>query len=245
MNFPFKVEPFSEDNNGRLSWRFLGNHLLRCASLHAGTLGFGYEDVEQNHRAWVLSRLVIELESMPRTGQDYSVDTWVASVYRQFTDRHFSILSPRGEAFGYATSVWALIDIDSRQPIDLASLPGSGIAAEAGRQPLPIAPFGRIRVKQGEPVHTLTARYSDLDINGHVNSIRYVEMVLDLFSETLAQGGRVKRIEMAYCTESYLGDRLALYLEPGEGRRQVEIRKAQPDGQPDIVVVKAAVEISR
>ena len=34
--FPFVVEPFSEDYTGRLSWHFLGNHLLRCASLRAG-----------------------------------------------------------------------------------------------------------------------------------------------------------------------------------------------------------------
>ena len=93
--FPFVVEPFSEDYTGRLSWHFLGNHLLRCASLHAGQHGFGYDDMQKSRHAWVLSRLVIEMEEMPTTGEHYVIETWVNRIYRQFTDRLFAITNPQ------------------------------------------------------------------------------------------------------------------------------------------------------
>ena len=50
--------------------RDLGNkcwECLRCASLSAGTFGFGYEQVVQRRLAWVLSRLIIDVPAMPRT----------------------------------------------------------------------------------------------------------------------------------------------------------------------------------
>ena len=117
--YRYTVLPFQEDFAGRVSWFFLGNHLLRCASLHAGELGFGYERAKATGHAWVLSRLVVEMKEMPRTGDVYYVDTWVSRVYRQFTDRLYEIRGEDGRTFGYATSIWSLIDYRTRRPLDL------------------------------------------------------------------------------------------------------------------------------
>ena len=78
--YDFEVEPFQEDFTGRLSWGVLGNLLLRCASLHATTHGFGYNRVDDDAYAWVLSRMVVELDEMPRTGERFTLETWVATV---------------------------------------------------------------------------------------------------------------------------------------------------------------------
>ncbi|MDY5087056.1 MAG: thioesterase, partial [Alloprevotella sp.] len=142
--FPFVVEPFSEDCAGRLSWRFLGNHLLRCASLHAGAHGFGFDDMIGKRLVWVLSRLVVEMPNMPTTGQHYDIHTWVARIYRQFTDRHFAITAPDGTPYGHAFSTWALINLDSREPVDLTDSRMAGLSDVCTERPLPIAPPGRL-----------------------------------------------------------------------------------------------------
>lgn len=236
--YEFSVEPFSEDYTGRLSWSFLGNHLLRCASLHAGSCGFGYKEMWANRHVWVLSRLVIELNSMPRTSDDYTIETWVSRIYKQFTDRLFDIKAPDGSSYGYASSVWALIDIDSRQPMDLSTFSGSArMTTAAEDRQIPIKGPGRIRIKSSTPVHDRQACYSDLDINGHVNSIRYIEMILDLFPKEQFDAAIPKRIEMAYCAETYCGETLEFYLDDnGDGHYAVEIRKASGES-----VVKAAL----
>ena len=243
-HYPFLVEPFSEDIAGRLSWRFMGNHLLRCASLHAGSRGFGFSDVLQSHHAWGLSRLVIEMQEMPRTGQPYVVSTWVSKIYRQFTDRLFAITDGAGHTYGHASSIWALIDIDSRQPLDLAAISEGNFGNAVCEQTVPIAPAGRVRIKATTPERRLKALYSDLDINGHVNSIRYIEMVRDLFRPSLLMAHPPRRIELSYCAETYPGEELLLYhdTEPS-GRHCVEIRKQMQEHE-EVVVVKAAVELA-
>lgn len=212
--YEYNVEPFSEDYCGNLSWGNLGNLILRCASIHAGEHGFGYPQMIKLHHAWVLSRLVIEMERLPHTGEDFIIATWVDRVYRQFTDRHFSVLRPDGTAYGHATSIWSLIDTETRQPADLTKLPEGGFTdVLIPERPAPIAPMGRVRLKAPELVEKHRAAYTDLDINGHVNSIRYIELMLNQFTAEQMAARPVKRIEMAYCLESYCGDALQIFSE--------------------------------
>lgn len=226
--YDFCVEPFTEDYAGHLSWGTLGNLLLRCSSLHAGSHGFGYDQMQAIRHAWVLSRLVLEIGRMPRTGERYTLCTWVDRIYRQFTDRHYALIGEDGNACGYGSSVWALINVDTRQPADLENLPDGGFTGVLlPGTAAPIKGPGRIRLREAAPAYTHTARYSDLDINGHVNSIRYIEMVLDLFPTSVLDRQTVRRVEMAYSSESYCGEQLTLFHEePSPGTHAVEIRKA-------------------
>ena len=214
--YGFEVEPFQEDYTGRLSWGVLGNLLLRCASLHSAHYGFGYNRAEEDAYAWVLSRLVIELDEMPRTGEQFTVETWVGRIYRLFSDRPYAVRAADGRVLGYALSVWALIDKATRRPVDLEQM--------------------AIRVKAAAPTATYTARYTDIDINGHFNSIRYLELVLNLFPKERYATHRVARVEMAYSSETYCGETLSLYCEEvAPGQFAVEIRK-NADTQPQVAV---------
>ena len=77
-----------------------------------------------------------------------------------------------------------------------------------------------------EPLWVYQTRYSDIDINGHVNSIKYIEHILDLFPMETFKDKQVKRFEMAYVAESYYGDSLSFYKEEKEdGSIDVEVRK--------------------
>ena len=72
----------------------------------------------------------------------------------------------------------------------------------------------------------LTAKYSDIDINGHVNSIRYIEHILDLFPIELYKSKHIRRFEMAYVAESYYGDELSFYVdETNENEYHIEVKK--------------------
>lgn len=239
--FPFVVEPFSEDYHGQLAWRFMGNHLLRCASLHAGRHGFGYDDMQEVHHAWVLSRLVVEFDAMPRTGEHYTIETWVNKAYRQFTDRLFAITGTGGRTYGYGFSTWALIDTATRRPMNLDELPNGGFTDILIPRDVPIKGPGRIVVKgEGTRLQRPTY-YSDIDINGHVNSIRYIEMMLDLFPRSVHDTARVSRLEVAYSAEAYLGEELTLTAVPQADGRTHHIAITKGDNIP---VVKAAVTFS-
>ena len=77
-----------------------------------------------------------------------------------------------------------MINMDTRKPADLLSLHGGDIVDYIETEKAcPIEKPGRIKVSSCMPVRSMDVYYSDIDINGHVNSIKYIEHVLDLFSK--------------------------------------------------------------
>lgn len=224
--YSFVAEPFHVDFTGRLTLGVLGNHLLNCAGFHATDRGFGIATLNEDNYTWVLSRLAIELEEMPYQYEKFTVQTWVENVYRLFTDRNFALLDKDGKKIGYARSVWAMINLNTRKPADLLALHGGSIVDYVCDEPCPIGKPSRIKVTSAEPLAILTAKYSDIDINGHVNSIRYIEHILDLFPIEVYRAKRIRRFEMAYVAESYCGDELSFFMDDaGEDVYQVEVRK--------------------
>lgn len=223
----FVCEPFHVDFSGQLTLSVLGNHLLNCAGQHAQARGFGIARLNEEEHTWVLSRMAIEMDEMPLQYETFEIDTWVESVYRLFTDRNFCIRNHEGRTIGYVRTVWAMIGMQSRRPIELTSLYG-GLVVDycCPERPCPIDKPSRIKVTASAPEQLFTARYSDIDINGHVNSIRYIDMALDLFPLDWHQAHTVRRIELAYGLEGHDGDHLELYKDDlGDNRFAVEIRR--------------------
>lgn len=193
--------------------------------------------LHESNYTWVLSRLAVELEEMPASYDSFSVETWVENVYRLFTDRNFTILNKDGRPIGYARSVWAMINLDTRKPADLLELHGGRIVDYIETEkPCPIEKPGRIKVSALVPIRTIETYYSDIDVNGHVNSIKYMEHILDLFPKEMFLTRRIARFEMAYVAESYMGDRLSFFRdETEEGEYAIEVRKdiggENPEGE--------------
>ena len=220
------AEPFHVDFTGKLTMGVLGNHILNSAGFHSTERGFGIASLNESNYTWVLSRLAIELEDMPHQYEEFAIETWVENVYRLFTDRNFAILNKDGKAIGYARSVWAMIDLNTRKPADLLILHGGSITDYVCDKPCPIEKPSRIKVNCENSVETIKARYSDIDINGHFNSIRYIEHILDLFPMELYKEKRIKRFEMAYVAESYYGDEVSFFVdEVNPNEYHIEVKK--------------------
>lgn len=236
LAFPFRVEPFQEDYTGRLSWSNLGNQILRASSLHAEAHGFGHTYMKEHRQGWVLARLILEVSALPRTGDDYAIATWVKRIFGQFTDRLYTISGADGRIYGHGTSTWALIDYATRQPVNLETLPNGGFTHVVLPEEVPVARPSRGRCVAAEPVLKHTAVYSDLDINGHVNSIRYIDMVLDTFPKAWHDRHRVARIEMSYGLEGYCGDRFHIFRDAlSEHQFAVRIVRPASDGSETII----------
>lgn len=224
--YEFVAEPFHVDFRGRLSLGILGNHLLNCASFHAKDRGFGMATLNEQHYTWVLSRLVIEMNEYPKDYKKFSIETWVENVYSLFTDRNYRIANENDKTMGYARSIWAMINMEDRKPINLLKVNDGKIMDYVSDYPCPIEKPSKIKLKAPSLKTTHSVVYSDLDINGHMNSIRYIEHVLDLFDIEYYKNCNIKRFEIAYVAESYFGDTLYFYTEETEQKHfLVEIKK--------------------
>lgn len=228
--YEFLAEPFHCDFSGKLFMGHLGNHMLNAADFHSTDRGFGMKYLMTIQRSWVLSRLAIEMDEMPSQYTKFNVETWVEGAMRFFTNRNFRVVgtTPEGDekVYGYGRSVWAMIDTESRQPTDILSIHDGAINQWIEKEKeCPIEKGGRVKMSDdAEFVSTIDTHYNDVDINGHINSVKYIEHVLDLWSLSWYKEHRLKRFEIAYVAEAHEGDQLSFYREQtGEGEYCVRI----------------------
>ena len=224
--YPFWAEPFHCDFSHRLFMGHLGNHLLNAADFHSSDRGFGMTYLNPIHKTWVLSRLVIEMEEMPKQYAPFKVETWVESAMRYFTSRNFRIVADEQaeegqdpKVYGYGRSIWAMIDTDSRQPADILKIKDGEIMQWVDKdKPCPIQPCSRVKMGQEAPViRTIDTYYNDVDVNGHINSVKYIEHVLDLFPLSWYERYDIRRFEIAYVAEGHFGDSLRFSIERADG----------------------------
>ena len=230
--YEFMAEPFHCDFSGRLFMGHLGNHLLNAADFHSTHRGFGMKYLMSIQRSWVLSRLAIEMQEMPRQYDRFVVETWAESAMRFFTSRNFRVCSIDGQkVYGYGRSIWAMIDTETRQPTDIFSIDDGAINQWIERdRECPIAKGGRVRVgDQAEHLRTIDTYYNDVDINGHINSVKYIEHVLDLWDMAWYKEHGIKRFEIAYVAEAHAGDKLSFYMEE-ENASTFNVRIVRGDG---------------
>lgn len=243
--YPFMAEPFHCDFTHHLLFGHLGNYMLNAADFHSYARGFGMPYLNPIHKTWVLSRLALELTDMPSQYTKFFVETWIEGAMRYFTNRNFKIEGEDGKVYGYGRSVWAMIDTQTRQPQNILEIHDGKIVDYIDTEKeCPIEKSSRVKMDdKAQLVRTIDTHYNDVDVNGHINSIKYIEHVLDLFPLKQYSEYRLKRFEIAYVAESHFGDKLHFYSEKtGEEEYCIRITKSEEKSENEVETCRCKVK---
>jgi medium-chain acyl-[acyl-carrier-protein] hydrolase len=158
----------------------LVNYLIQTAWKHAENLGWGVDDLLKHNLAWVLSGLEIQVDFYPKWKEEIEIITWPKGINRLFYLRDFIFYDASGKEFGRATSSWLLIDIEKRRP-KMHDLGNEIFKINLNRHSIEtIIPSLKF---DGVPQNQLNSivRYSDIDVNQHLTTTRYIDLMMDLF----------------------------------------------------------------
>lgn len=243
------AEPFHCDFTHKLQMGHLGNHMLNAADFHSTERDFGMRYLNTLNKTWVLSRLCIEMYDMPEQYSNFIIETWVESAMKYFTKRNFRVEDKAtGKSLGFGRSIWALIDLSSRQPTDILSVNNGDIMKWVEEEKeCPIDNPGRVRVSpDARLVRSIHTCYSDVDINGHINSVKYIEHILDVFPLNFYKAYSLKRFDIAYVAESYYGDTLNFYLdEKSDEEKVIRITKRSENEEKEVEIVRCDLKFQK
>lgn len=207
----YTVEPAEGNAQQELPLPLLAKRILEVATLHAESWGVGYSTLIKNRQVWVLSRLSIEMTRYPLINEPYTLETWIEGYNKHFSSRNFAICGADGTSCGYARTIWVVIDLDTRASVDIGQF--EYIARNIADRPCPIDRQSRVRDVHDDSPATHLVSYSDIDLNRHVNSVRYIEHLLDLFPLERYDRQRIHRFEISYANEARYGTPLQLLKE--------------------------------
>ncbi len=210
--YSFEIPPQSVDFNFQITLSSLTDLLLTTAGYNAHENGFGMQKLNDQGLSWVLLRFALEVDYFPPQYETIHIETWIEGVGRASTNRNFCICNSKMEIIGYGISTWAMINHETRKAQDLYSL--ENIRDFSSDVTVPIAKPMKLNETGGQLTDTFRAKYSHIDFNRHVNTMRYVEWISNCFSLEHYKNRRVKRFDVNFMNEILYGDEVKLYLLP-------------------------------
>ena len=141
-----------------------------------------------------------------------------------------------------------MIDTESRQPTDIFSIDNGAINNWiVDDKACPIDKGGRVKIDLGaELVRSIDTFYNDVDINGHINSVKYIEHVLDLWDLDWYREHQIKRFEIAYVAETHAGEKMSFYRQQtGEDEYCVRICKTDATTGEEVEACRSKVVLMK
>jgi len=206
----FIIRSYEVDFRGNLNPVVLCSMLQEIASSHASSVSADITDLMKDNRTWMLSRLYVKIKRYPKWKDKIRIFTWPVGIHRLFAVRDFFIANEDGEIIAVSTSSWLVIDFKRRKPVRVDEylkrmylLPD----IRAINQLLDKPSFQSVELKE---IGRDSVKLKDIDINGHMTSMKYIEKVIDSFDEEIQKKSVLTDILIYYNYEALLNDGLII-----------------------------------
>ena len=202
------IKSYHTNKYGKASIASLFNILIEAAWAHAQVMDWGYDSLKSNNLFWVLSRIYFQVEKYPVWQDQITLTTWSAGTDGMYAYREYILENGKGEIILRASSAWLILDMESHKIFRLSDFRTTFpkfIDDRACRNPIRIKPD-----LHPEKLYFYPVLFSEIDINQHFNSVKYVERVLDDFGIDFLDRFEPAELEVNYLKEGQAGDQIAV-----------------------------------
>jgi medium-chain acyl-[acyl-carrier-protein] hydrolase len=216
----FRVLTFHMDPRGKAHFTAICNFLQEGASMHAEKAGFGFEDMLKGNQVWVLSRLKVVVETYPVWKDELKLLTWSRGKEGIFYIRDFNIEDENKNVIIKATSSWAAINTKTRRPEVVEGLEEGlhslkeKVAMEDKLNKIP-------DLQNPQFIRKRQIEYTDIDLVYHVNNVKYIELIINSFSNDTYLRKKIKAVEINYLGEAKYGEDVLIYSEQNQENRSL------------------------
>jgi Acyl-ACP thioesterase len=172
-------------------------------------VGVGVEKVKEKNLYWVVMSYRFEIARMPRLGEKIFFQTYPGKSRSFIYPRYFIISDEAKHVIMRGISMWALLDHVTHRPVtpEVSGFYGNYIYSfpEELAWP-PTMRLGDLTLKESRPVYP-----SDIDFNGHMSNIRYMDFALDSEALDFFDTHKIKAFQINYSSETTVGAKMNIY----------------------------------
>ena len=209
----YQIRSYEVDRRNRLSILTMFNFMQEAASNHARALGVSVRQLLSENYTWLLSRLKIKIASYPGINDSIQVATWPSGTQRLFALRDFKLMNGHDQVIAEAVSAWLVIDVQKRRPVRISPFV-ERLKPLEGHHVLPDTLDKLPELKSRTYEKKFVARYSDVDVNQHVNNASFVEWVLEGVPPSVLNTSAPVQLEINYLAEAFFEDCILAACQP-------------------------------
>jgi len=193
---------FDIDSQFKLTVQSAARFFQEMATHHSTTIGVGPDVLFKKGVIWFLNRLEIEFFRYPSLGEDIKVTTWSRGFKGFKGFREYHIHSSSGD-IARGSGVWLFFDLNRKR---ISKVPGD-ISRHYEFEnekyfDTEINDWQTCGKINPEKQMDISLRYSDFDVNGHVNNTIYLGFLETLYHKTINAGSTpIKNIKIRFSRE--------------------------------------------
>lgn len=204
-----KITSADTDFTSNLRVSSLVNMIIQTAWHHADDLGFGMDFLHENGLVWMLSKMHIKFFSFPAWNQNVTLVTWPKGIRRLFYLRDFEVMDAKENPVAKVTSEWLIINREARRP--KLYNPDHPIFNENSSKHALETLVPILATPKTNPVlfHEEVG-YSDVDLNQHLTSTRYIDWMLNTFDLDFLEANSCKELVINFIREIPYKEKISL-----------------------------------
>ncbi|MDR2977766.1 MAG: acyl-[acyl-carrier-protein] thioesterase [Streptococcaceae bacterium] len=161
---------------------------------------------EHFHYVWIVTEYEISIQRLPRFAEKIRIETEAQNYNKFFCYRDFRFFDEKGDLILTIHSAWVLMDPDTRK--------AARVEDEI------VAPYDSEKISRLERGHKFTklenpekrvyhVRYSDIDMNQHVNNSKYYDWAVDPLGFDFLTQHQPRKIFIKYNHEVRPGEEIS------------------------------------
>lgn len=203
FSFDYTIPNFLCDNHDTLTMWGCARLLQQAADNHTKMFGIGFQQLIENHKAWVLCRTYYDVRRLPADYEVVNIRTWSRGTDGLYAWRDFEMKDQAGNVIVASATSWVILDTEARRVCRLGDIVKGfehhpDLATDREK-------LGRIRLpKDVDPsliVENQQVKLSMLDHTQHVNNAEYIKWIFDNLPEGTTTNAPF-RLDVEYLQET-------------------------------------------
>lgn len=177
---------------------------------HSDIAGHGPNSIEESGVSWVLLDWKLQVIKRPKYGRNLSVYTWARTIggeiKKAYTYRDYEMYNEKGELCAIGTSKWVLVNVKTGKitKIDESIIEKYNVE---DKNVFNIDELDKIKIPENfENEITYTVGRKDIDINGHMHNLYYLDLAYEVLPEEVYRKRPFDNVRIQYKKEIKLGD---------------------------------------
>ncbi|KAL4587597.1 hypothetical protein LXL04_000469 [Taraxacum kok-saghyz] len=209
----FRIRVYEVGANQTASTETLMNHLLETTANHMKKIGlmdngFGSEEMSKQNLAWVVAKIQMIVDTYPTWGDIVQIKTWKSAYGKNGVCCNLTFSDGKtGDILVKASSFWVMMNRNTRK---ISKFPNQvRVKLEqylVDTPPIVEQDMPRTWSKKSDTIDEhvykgLKPRWIDLDINQHVNHVKYIGIILESVPKNIMDNYEIDTMSLEYYKE--------------------------------------------
>lgn len=214
----------------KLKMKFTGilEAFQEAATLQFEDIGYGIKSRKSDSPAVIILDSKVNMTKIPKWNDTITVRTWCNELNRIYCYRNFELINSKGEIIGTGMNKLVLMDLSKRRIMRIDEKIKSDIQVED--KFLYENDIKEIEIPEIEGKEEIQViRNKDIDINGHVNNVAFVEIALNALSRQQYKELDKMNLEVHYKKECKNQETLKTVLYEENNQYTIVLKSSETD----------------